>query len=198
VSSRWVGSHSGSPRDCLRCCGHSCHCRGSRWWSIDGGGRSVGEVAVDSAIAVVHGTDEASGASLLLLATFALKAAAGVVAELMRVTIAVAATGAVRSTPCRRGYVAGVLRGALTVTVAKLFLPALAGARAVLLLAGVGEVLWRRRSAGLHGRNGLAGRLRLVLVGLRAGCSGRFCALSLPLATAAATALGLTHTVGDV
>src|SRR3984893_4219977 len=45
---------------------------------VYGGGRSVGEVSVDGAIAVVHGADEAARATLLLLASLALEAAAAV------------------------------------------------------------------------------------------------------------------------
>ena len=54
---------------------------------LNGGGRRIGEVAVDRAIAVVHGTDEAARPTLLL--SLALEAAA--VAGLMAVGVTISA-----------------------------------------------------------------------------------------------------------
>ena len=88
---------------------------------FDGGRRRVGEVAVDGAIAVVHGTYEAARATLLL--AFALEAAA--IARLMAVGIAI--SPAIAIAEGRTGLVARVLRRALTIPVAKLLLPALGG-----------------------------------------------------------------------
>ena len=69
---------------------------------LDGGWRGLGEVAVDGAVAVVHGADEAARAALLLLAAAteaaALALGAGVVAELVGVGAAEAATAGAGAT----------------------------------------------------------------------------------------------------
>src|SRR6266566_6084967 len=112
------------------------------------GGRGVGEVSVDSAIAVVHGADEAAWATLLLLAAFALETAAAV-AWLMGVAVAVSAAVVVEAAIASAGDVAGILLGALTVAVAELLLPAFAATGgAVLLLAGTGLKALRLRCLG--------------------------------------------------
>ena len=112
------------------------------------GGRGVGEVSVDSAIAVVHGADEAAWATLLLLAAFALETAAAV-AWLMGVAVAVSAAVVVEAAIASAGDVAGTLLRALTVAVAELLLPAFAATGgAVLLLAGTGLKALRLRCLG--------------------------------------------------
>src|SRR5580704_8292629 len=96
---------------------------------LDCGWGGLGEVAVDGAIAVIHRTDEAARAALLLLTTFALKASCAV-AGLMGIAVAVSAPIAAG------GDVGGVLRRTLTITIAEFFLPAFAATgRAILLLA---------------------------------------------------------------
>src|ERR1700760_1446648 len=113
---------------------------------VDCGGRCVGEVSIDGAIAVIHRADEAPRAALLLLTALALKAAA-TVAGLMGVAVAVsAAIVAEAAAIASAGDVAGILLGALAVAVAKLLLPSFTAATGgVVLLAGIGLEALRLR-----------------------------------------------------
>jgi hypothetical protein len=169
---------------------------------FDGGRRGFGEVAVDGAIAVIHGTDEAAGTALLFATTAAALAfeAAAVVAGL--VTIAIAEALTIAKAAVTAGDVAGVLGGALTVAVAELLLPAFGRWRAILLLTAAGleavralrlEAL-RLRAGGLDGADGLvAARLSArerALLGIRS--------LVLAFTASASAALGLPHAMGHV
>src|SRR6202789_1049873 len=152
---------------------------------LDGGRRSVGEVAVDRAVAVIHGANEAAWAALLLAATAFSLEAATTVARLMSVAVAVSAAAA--------GDVAGILGRTLAVPVAELLLPALAAATGgvVLLLAGIGLEALRLRRLG-RGRS-LDGGDGLFRVTAGLGDLGGVGAFILPLAATTAAAFRLPH-----
>lgn len=142
---------------------------------LDGGRWSVGEVAVDNAIAVIHRTDEAAWTAVAPLlaasapapARFARLPALYTIAELMRVlragaaaTIPVGADGTIVA--AGHWLVAGVIFPARAVAIAELLFPALGatGSIALMLPALIGGLprvlgvcigLWWR-SGGLHRR----------------------------------------------
>ncbi len=122
---------------------------------LDGGGRGVGEVAVDGAVAVVHGADEAARAALLLATAASALAleAAYTVARLVGVAVAVS------SAIVAGGDVARFSLGSLAVALAELLLPALGAAGSVLLSALLAVLLGLVRVLRL-GAGGLAGRDR--------------------------------------
>lgn len=194
---------------------------------LDGGGRCVGEVAVDDAVAVVHGTDEAAGTAVALLAAPAAVAAAAVfaglpavnaIAELMRVlrtgvrggaaaaAAAVSAGGkAAVAAAARGGLVAGVVVAArpIAVAVAELLFPPLNDRTAVGLVPAA-------RRCCLEGVLIPAGVSRRGGGGLEAGdgaggrsllglrrLGGGIAALAFALAAPASTAFGLPHAVRD-
>ena len=157
---------------------------------LDGGGRSIGKVAVDLAIAVVHGTDEAAWATLLLVLS---ALAVGVVSWLVGIrAVAVA----------RAGDISGILLRPATVAVAEFLLPALSATALllatieVLLATALGlKLLWLRRA--LHGRNlsRLLGTLGVLIEALLRTRGVH--ALVLALAPTPSAAFGLAHSVRD-
>jgi hypothetical protein len=162
---------------------------------FNGGGRRIGEVAVDCTIAVVHRADEAAWPTLLL--SLALEAAA--IARLMAVGVAI--SSAIAIVECRTDLIARILRHALTITIAELLLPAFSGWSCPCLLRRSGLEVLRRLATGcqdlaliacLKVSDELASTILATVLGTLLACILR---LVLALAAAAAAALGLPHSV---
>jgi hypothetical protein len=149
---------------------------------------------------VVHRPHETPRTAFALLATLALPTAEDTVARLMRVLVAIHRGAVAVAEPTCAGLVTRILRPALTIPVAKLFLPALGGWSGSGLLSPT-VLLWSALktlrlaasescalAVGLHICHKLAASTLCALL----AWVNRFV---LPLAAPPATALGLPHAV---